>query len=179
MWARPNELSKEMNAIPGSIYCLPDTGQRSAMKPTCAAWVGCVLAIASMPSLAASSWLTLVGDPTNPAADYIEFDPASLARENGVPVISIRVSRVLPRTSREGIVFRSFESAVAVDCKQASARFLHASFYAEPDFRGQPFRTVTFGPTDIRPMAFREIQGAPTQRIVRAACKHSAVKSLE
>ena len=144
-----------------------------------AAWLGCALAMTSLSSRAASNWLTLVGDPADPAADYIEFDPASLARENGIPVIAIRVSRASPRTSQEGIVFRSFESAVAVDCKQASARFLRASFYAEPDFKGQPFRTVTFGPTDIRPMAFREIQGAPTQRIVRAACKHSAVKSLE
>lgn len=149
------------------------------MKLTYAAWVGCVLAFVSMPSLAASSWLTLVGDSANPAADYIEFDPASLTRENGVPVLSIRVSRALPRTSKEGIVFRSFESAVAVDCQQASARFIRASFYAEPAFKGQPFRTVVFRPKDVRPMAFREIQGAPTQRVVRAACRHSAVKSLQ
>ena len=144
-----------------------------------AAWLGCALAMTSLSSRAASNWLTLVGDPADPAADYIEFDPASLARENGVPVIAIRVSRASPRTSQEGIVFRSFESAVAVDCKQASARFLRASFYAEPDFKGQPFRTVVFGPRDLRPMVFREIQGAPTQRVVRAACKHSAIKSLD
>ena len=143
-----------------------------------AAYLGCVLALACLSSYAASSWLTLVGDPTNPDGDYIEFDPTSLTRENGRPVISIRVSRALARTSKEGIVFRSFESAVVVDCKQASARFLRASFYAEPDFKGQPFRTVVFDPTDIRPMAFKEIKGAPTQRVVRAACKHSAVKSM-
>ena len=91
------------------------------MKLTYAAWVGCLLVFVSMPSLATSNWLALVGDPANPAADYIEFDPASLTRENGFPVLSIRVSRALPRTGKEGIVFRSFESAVAVDCQQASA----------------------------------------------------------
>ena len=155
------------------------TGQALAMSPIRAAWNSCTLALAAAPGLAASSWLALVGDPANPAADYIEFDPASLAQENGLPVLSIRVSRVLARTTKEGIVFRSFESTVAVDCRQASARFVRASFYAEPGFKGQPFRTVTFGPADVRPMAFREIQGAPTQRVVRAACRHSAVKSLE
>ena len=130
-------------------------------------------------SRATSNWLILVGDPADPVAHHIEFDPASLARVNGTPAIAIWASRASPRTSKEGIVFRSFESAVAVDCKQASARFLRASFYAEPDFKGQPFKTVVFGPRDLRPMVFREIQGAPTQRVVRAACKHSAIKSLD
>jgi len=46
------------------------------------------------------------------------------------------------------------------------------------DFEGQPFKTVVFDPTDIRPMAFKEIKGAPTQRVVRAACRRSAVKSV-
>ena len=149
------------------------------MQLTWAAGFGGVLALACLPSLAVSSWLALVGDPANPSADYIEFDPASLTRENGLPVLAVRVSRAHPRTSKEGIVFRSFESAVAVDCQQASARFLRASFYAESAFKSQPFRTVVFAPTDVRPMAFREIAGAPTQRLVRAACRHSAVKSLE
>ena len=149
------------------------------MNLICAAWAGCLLAVFSMPSQAEPTWLTLVGDPSNLSADYIEFDPASLTQENDLPVMSIRVSRALPRTSKEGIVFRSFESVVAVDCKRASARFLRASFYAEPGFKGTLIRTVTFGPTDVRPMAFREIQGAPTQRVVRAACEHSAVKSLK
>ena len=148
------------------------------MNLTCTAWAGCLLAIFSMPSQAAPSWLTLVGDPANPDGDYIEFDPTSLTRKNGRPVISIRVSWALARTSKEGIVFRSFESRVVVDCKQASARFLRASFYKAPDFEGQPFKTVVFGPRDIRPMAFKEIKGAPTQRVVRAACRHSAVKSV-
>ena len=165
---------------PGECYGRAGPEPLSVMSRACtAAWLGCALAIASMPALAASNWLTLVGDSADPAADYIEFDPASLARENGIPAIAIRVSRAAVRISREGIVFRSFESAVAVDCKQASARFLRASFYAEPDFKGQPFKTVIFDLTNLRPMVFREIQGSLTQRVVPAACRHSAIKSRE
>ena len=108
------------------------------MNLTCTAWAGCLLTIFSMSFQAAPIWLTLVGDPNNPSADYIEFDPSSLTQEHHLPVMSIRVSRAQSKTRTEGIVFRSFKSVVAVDCKQASARFLRASFYAEPGFMGKP-----------------------------------------
>lgn len=127
---------------------------------------------------ASSSWLTLVGDPLDPTADYIQFEPSGLARDKGVPTLPVRVSRALPRTSQEGIVFRSFEAVIAVHCKKGTARFLRTSFYAEPAFQGSPFRTVVFDPSDIRPMAFREIKGKPTQRVVRAAC-NKVVQTIE
>lgn len=55
---------------------------------------------------------------------------------------------------------------------------MHASFYAQPDFKGTSFRTVVFAPSDIRLMAFREIKGEPTLRVVRAAC-NTAIKTIE
>jgi hypothetical protein len=127
---------------------------------------------------ASSNWLTLVGDPADPASDYIQFDPSALARDGEIPTIPVRVSRTSPRTSKEGIVFRSFESVVAVDCKRRTARFLRASFYAEPDFKGTPLRTEVFGPLDIRPMEFKLIKGAPTRRVIDAACNTTAIKSI-
>ena len=127
---------------------------------------------------ASPTWLTLVGDPNNPAADYIEFDPSGLARDNGLPTLPVRVSRARARTSQEGIVFRSFEAVVAVQCKKRTAHFVSTSFYAQPDFKGTSFRTVVFDPSDIRLMAFREIKGEPTLRIVRAAC-NTAIKTIQ
>ncbi len=119
-----------------------------------------------------------MGDHADPASDYIQFDPSALARDGDLSSIPVRVSRTRPRTSKEGIVFRSFESVVAVDCKRRTARFLQASFYAEPDFKGTPFRTEVFDAADIRPMAFRLIKGAPTRRVIDAACNTTAIRSL-
>ena len=147
------------------------------MSPIYSALIVCLAGVGSSAAHASPTWLTLVGDPQDPTADYIQFDPSSLARDKGLPTVPVRVSRVRPRTSREGIVFRSFEAVVAVHCKKETARFVRASFYAEPDFKGTSFRTVVFGPTDIRTMAFREIKGEPTQRLVRAAY-NTAVKSI-
>ncbi|MDB5886808.1 MAG: hypothetical protein JWR74_2979 [Polaromonas sp.] len=148
------------------------------MKWVHAIWLAGVLIMASFAACAAGTWLTLVGNPADAASDYVQFDPASLAYHQGVPELAVRVSRARPRTSKEGITFRSFDGVVAVDCEYGTARFLRAAFYANPDFQGEPTSTVVFGPSDIRPMAFREIAGEPTQRVVRAACGHSAVKSV-
>lgn len=137
-----------------------------------------VWAVALGSAYASSNWLTLVGDPADPSSDYIEFDPGALTRDGGQASIPVRVSRSSPRTSKEGIVFRSFESVVAVNCKKRVARFLQATFFAEPDFQGVPFRTEVFGPLDLRPMEFRLIKGAPTRRVIDAACNTAAIKSL-
>ena len=142
---------------PALLVCLAGAGQCAAQAPP--------------------TWLTLIGDPHEATADYIQFDPSGLAREKGLPTLPVRVSRAQPRTSQEGLVFRSFEAVVAVHCKTRTARFVRASFYAEPGFKGTPFRTVIFGPSDVRPMAFREIKGEPTQRVMRAAC-NTVVKTI-
>ena len=137
-----------------------------------------VCAVSFGSAYASSNWLTLVGDPADPSSDYFEFDPSALTLDAGQATIPVRVSRSSPRTSKEGIVFRSFESVVAVDCKKRTARFLQATFFAEPDFQGSPFRTEVFGPQDLRPMEFRLIKGAPTRRVIDAACSTTGIKSL-
>lgn len=130
------------------------------------------------PACASPRWLTLVGDPAIPSSDYIQFDPAALSRDGEQPTIPIRVSRSQPRTNKDGVVFRSFESVVAVDCSKRTARYLWAKFYEAPDFHGEPFRTDVFDPLDPRPVEFRLIQGEPTQRMINAACNLGAIKSL-
>ena len=148
------------------------------MHPFYPALLACFAGVGFTAAHALPTWLTLVGDPQDPTVDYIQFDPSGLARDKGLPTLPIRVSRVHPRTSHEGIVFRSFEAVIEVDCKTGAARFVRTSFYAEPDFKGTSFRTVVFAPSDPRPMAFREIKGEPAQRVVRAACnKH--IKTID
>ena len=148
------------------------------MSPLYTALLACLASAGLSAAHASPTWLTLVGDPNDPTADYIQFDPSGLARDNGLPTLPIRVSRVHPRTSQEGIVFRSFEAVVAVQCEKNTAHFVNTSFYAQPDFKGTSFRTVVFAPSDIRLMAFREIKGEPTLRVVRAAC-NTAIKTIE
>ena len=148
------------------------------MSPFYPALFACLASAALSAAHAAPTWLTLVGDPHDPTADYIQFDPSGLARDKDLPTLPIRVSRVRPRTSQEGIVFRSFEAVVAVHCKKNTAHFVNTSFYAQPDFKGTSFRTVVFAPSDIRLMAFREIKGEPSLRVVRAAC-NTAIKTIE
>ena len=147
------------------------------MRPFYPALFVCFAGVGASAGHASATWLTLVGDPQDATSDYIQFDPSGLVRDKGIPTLPVRVSRVRPRTSQEGIVFRSYEAVVAVHCKEKSARFMRASFYAESDFKGTAFRTVVFDPSDNRPMAFREIKGEPAQRVVRAAC-NTTVKTI-
>lgn len=130
----------------------------------------CLLLFHLNSAQAEDNWLTLVGDPKDPTADYIQLNPTGFLREKNIRTVPVRVSRVLARTSKEGIIFRSFEGLAAVDCKSRSARILQASFYSESNFEGTPFRSEVFRPDDVRPLAFREVSGKPTQRVVRAAC---------
>lgn len=140
------------------------------MKLFASALSVCFVAFNSNAARAENNWLTLVGDPKDPTADYIQLDPRAISRNKNLRTVPVRVSRVQTRTSKEGIVFRSFEGVAAIDCQSRTARILRASFYAEPDFSGTAFRTVVFKPDDVRPLAFREVSGKPTERLVQAAC---------
>lgn len=149
------------------------------MRPLCHTVLVCLICVVGHGSACASpNWLTLVGDPALPSSDYIQFDPGGLTREGEQLTIPVRVSRSLPRATREGIVFRSFESLAAVDCGKRTAHFLQATFFEAPDFQGEPFRTEVFNALDRRPMEFRLIKGEPTRRVINAACNLTAIKSL-
>jgi hypothetical protein len=140
------------------------------MKLPAAALSLCVILFHVKAAQAGDYWLTLVGDPKDQTADYIQLNPSGLSRDKNRRIVPVRVSRVHARTSKEGIVFRSFEGVAAIDCVSGSARILQASFYAEANFKGKPIRVEVFKPDDVRPLAFRGVSGQPTQRVVLAAC---------
>jgi hypothetical protein len=146
------------------------------MKLSTTALSVCLILFHVNSAQAGDNWLTLVGDPKDPSADYIQLNPAGFLREKNSRTVPVRVSRAHTRTSKEGIVFRSFEGLAAVDCKNRTARIMQASFYSEPKFKGRPFRSEVFRPDDVRPLAFREISGKPAQAAIKliAACVRPA-----
>jgi hypothetical protein len=66
---------------------------------------------------------------------------------------------------------------VQIDCTQQTARYVKAAFYAQPDFRGQPFKVTVYAGDDIRPMIFKDITDDPNARIIKAACSAKSVTS--
>ena len=128
------------------------------------------------PARAEQNWLTLAGDASSAGSEYIQFDPSQMSREAGVVTIPVRVSRAQTRTSQDGVVFRSYSATAAIDCVKRTARFLRVTFFAEPDFGGEPVETREFG-TVVRAMAFRGIAGERVKQVIRAACKEEVEKA--
>ena len=123
-----------------------------------------------LPARAQSDWLTVVGFPDDPAIDLVQVQLGSRPLGPDLQNINLRVNRALTRTSTDGVVFRSFTATAVVDCLAKNGRFMTSAFYTLPLWQGEPHRTLTFSPTEVRPMLFRNIDPNPTERIVRAAC---------
>jgi hypothetical protein len=121
-------------------------------------------------ALAQPTWFTIVGMPGDDANDYVQVDPSSVRAEGDRRLIDVRVSRAAPRTSTDGIVFRSFTGLAQVDCRQSTARYVSAVFHDAPHFLGTPIATRDYPPSEPRPMVFREIAGDYAARVIRAAC---------
>jgi hypothetical protein len=138
--------------------------------------VGIVLfALSGLNVFAADTWLTIAGDPGNSANHYIQVNPASIDIKDDLRVIPVRINRAKTWITSEGVQFRSVETEVQIDCTQQTARYVKASFYAQPDFRGQPFKVAVYAPDDIRPMVFKDIADNPNVRIIKAACMAKGV----
>ena len=133
-------------------------------------WAGLVL---STSAHAQSNWFTVVGNPTDPAADTVEVDPVAIRVEGDSKTMNVRVSRAQPRRNWEGVPYRSYESEVTFDCRARRADYRRASFYAEPLWQGTSHRTTDYT-NDPRPMLFRDMKPNPTGRLVRAACGPAA-----
>jgi hypothetical protein len=131
--------------------------------------LACLVTFSMSFARAEGNWLTLVGDPHDPGADYIQLDPAVLTRENDTRTLPMRVSGAQARTSQDGTVYRSLTGMAAIDCKERTARIVGASFYAEADFRGTPFKTSEAGP-EINPVALRGLDADRAKQVMRAAC---------
>ncbi len=129
-----------------------------------------MIALPGLGALAAETWLTITGDPGNSANHYIQVNPAAIEIKDDQRVIPVRINRARIWTTSEGVQFRSVETEVQIDCTQQTARYVKASFYAQPDFRGQPFKVSVYAQDDIRPMIFKDIADNPDMRIIKAAC---------
>ncbi|MCZ8255454.1 MAG: hypothetical protein O9327_07315, partial [Polaromonas sp.] len=125
--------------------------------------------------LAADTWLTITGDPGNSASHYIQVNPAAIDIKDDLRVIPVRINRAKLWATSEGVQFRSVETEVQIDCTQQTARYVKASFYAQPDFRGQPFKVSVYAQDDVRPMVFKDIADNPNVRIIKAACMAKGV----
>lgn len=138
--------------------------------------LACVLA-GAMSTAQASTWLTLRGEPDDAANDIVEVNPESIDGKAEMRTMQVRVSRAQQRTSRDGVVFRSYFSVVEFDCTKGTARFLSADFYRLPMWQGTVHQSLIYGRDQVRPMVFREMTPNPTERIIRAACKSGDVLS--
>ena len=120
---------------------------------------------------AQAAWFTVLGDPQDPGLNTIEVDPVPVSVQGETRTMKIRVSRSLPRTSWDGVPYRSYTSTVQFDCANKTARYLSLDFYKEPLWKGEPHQTSTYPEGVVRQMAFRDVTPNPTQRLIRAACR--------
>jgi hypothetical protein len=119
---------------------------------------------------AQAGWFTVAGVAGDDRGDYVQVDPVSLRSDGARRWLDVRVSRAAERTSTEGVRFRSFEGVAEVDCSASTARYVSATFYAEPHFAGTPIARLDYASDRVRPMAFRQIPGDFSARVIRAAC---------
>jgi hypothetical protein len=117
------------------------------------------------------AWFTVLGDPKDPALNTIEVDPVPVSVQGQVRTMKLRVSRSLPRTSWDGVPYRSYISTVQFDCVHKSARYVSLDFYRQPLWQGEPHQTSTYPEGVVRRMEFLDVVPNPTQRLIRAACR--------
>jgi hypothetical protein len=122
---------------------------------------------------AQAAWFTVLGDPQDPLLNTIEVDPVPVSVQGESRTMKIRVSRSKPRTSWDGVPYRSYTSTVQFDCAHKSARYLSLDFYQQPLWQGEPHKTSTYPEGVVRYMAFRDVTPNPTQRLIRAACRNT------
>jgi len=115
-------------------------------------------------------WFTVAGDPANAALNTVQVDPVPVDVKDGVRTMRVRVSRSLPRTSWDGVPYRSYESLVVFDCAKDSARYLSITYFTQPLWAGPSSQTVSYATGEPRLMLFRDVEPNPTQRILHAAC---------
>jgi len=119
---------------------------------------------------AQAGWFTVAGIAGDDRGDYVQVDPVTLRFDGALRWLDVRVSRAAERTSTEGVRFRSFQGVAEVDCSASTARYVSATFHAEPHFAGAPIARFDYPRDRVRPMAFRQIEGNVSARVVRAAC---------
>jgi hypothetical protein len=131
-----------------------------------------VLCFVWLSAHAQSEWLTVsAGDSNGADIDVVEVDADSISSKSGLRNMDIRVNRSRPRTSWDGVAYRSYTATVAIDCVAKTGRYLSLDFYRLPLWKGTSHKTSTYASTEVRPMQFVDISPNPTERIVKAACQ--------
>lgn len=129
-----------------------------------------LFAAACVSPAAAAAWLTIVGHAGDSQGHYIQVNPSMIETRGHLLEIPVRINRPVVWMTSDGFPFRSVETEVLVDCRQSTTRFLKATFYAEADFRGPPSKVLSHGRDNIEPLMFKELDGDPEGRIIKAAC---------
>ncbi len=119
---------------------------------------------------AADTWLTIVGDPADPAGNTIQVDAVPIEVKDATRLMRVRVSRSSEISSPDGVRLRSFSSIVRIDCMQRTAHYVSTDFFSQPLWQGKPVSTMVYAQDQIRPMAFRDFEPNPNTRVIRAAC---------
>ena len=135
----------------------------------CSTWSATAIGTTTLADDDKVSWLTILGSPGDPDVDTILIDPTPSAVKGHMRWMNLRLNRAKTRTSTDGIVFRSFVSVIEFDCDKRSARFTKTQFYNDPLW-ASPGRAMDYPAAMVRPMAFREIEPNPSERVIRAAC---------
>lgn len=117
-----------------------------------------------------AEWLTLTGAAGDPDSNYVQVDPTSIEVDGQNRNVTVRVSLAQARTTTGDTKYRSYVAQARIDCEARSARYTGASYFAHPNFVGDPVAVKTFDEDDVRPMAFSGAPGDLAARMVNAAC---------
>jgi len=118
-----------------------------------------------------AEWLTLTGSPGEAASSYVQVDPTSVVVDGSKRLVAVRISLAEPRsTGQDGLKFRSVAAKASVDCETRKARYVGATYFAQPNFVGEPVAVREFDESDVRPMKFEGLPGDLAARTVNAAC---------
>ncbi|MES2183889.1 MAG: surface-adhesin E family protein [Pseudomonadota bacterium] len=123
--------------------------------------------LAALPAWA-EDWLTIAGYPELPDSDVVQISPVLSGWQQQM-TLEVRVTRQNQRNGYGGVPYRSFEGLAAVDCTARRGWYLTIKYFAGPSWQGESTKSVNLKP-DEAPMAFRDIPGAPADRIINAAC---------
>ncbi|MBP7564539.1 MAG: hypothetical protein KA795_00890 [Burkholderiaceae bacterium] len=134
------------------------------------------LAAGTAARAAQTTWLTIMGDPSDAASDVVQIEPESVVVFSNLRTIRIRVSRAHPRKGYDERPYRGFIGAVHIDCANATARYRQLQLFSGPLWTGAS-RVVNYTDAAMPPMAFRDIEPNPTARIVQAACTIDRVQT--
>jgi len=141
---------------------------RRILAAACAAYL--------MPGWATESWLTVQGNPTDPAADTVQVAPETIAVFDTLRSVQVRVNRAARRDTYDGGQYQSYRATVEVNCQTKTAQFRRHQYFLVPLWTGES-RIVEHQEGNLPPVMFRSLTPNPVQRIVQAACTLQEVKT--